>query len=232
MGKLRLGERKHSDLHSDNRLILPCPQHISNFTSCVLCTLSPPPPSRTWVAGTGVRKGGGGVHFPLGPQQSPTALFGTDSHSLTQAGWYVESSSSLSFLAWPLCSCAQASGAPGLASHRCTKQPTVLSRKPSLEGNEQLSVPDTLELWPPSWHTRTHLVPKHPLCFPSVLLPAGLWEAGGATTSIPLAYTGARQTATAHRLPGMPAGHPGQDSLSGAWPRPPFLLLVERSGQE
>ena len=109
----------------------------------------------------------------------------------------------------------------------------MLSRKLSLERNEQLSVPDTPGLWPPSWHTESALCPNIPSASPSILLPAGFWEAGGATTSLPLAYAGARQTATAHRLPGMPAGNPGQDSLPGAWPRPPpFSILVERDGQK
>lgn len=55
----------------------------------------------------------------------------------------------------------------------------MLSRKLDLEGAKQFSVPDTSGPWPPSWHTRTCLVPKHPLCFPLRLAagwPPGDWR--------------------------------------------------------
>lgn len=81
------------------------------------------------------------------------------------------------FLACHLCFCARASGAPGLASHRYTKEPIVLSRKLSLERNEQLSVPDTPGLWPPSWHTESALCPNIPSASPFCrLLASGMLE--------------------------------------------------------
>lgn len=117
--------------------------------------------------------------------------------------------------AFHLCSKAQASGAWSLTSHRYTKKPTVLSRKLGLEGIEHFSVPDTPGLWPPSWHTRACLVPKHPLCFPLCL--AACWPPGGwrGHHFHPLGRV-ARQAAMAHRLPSVPAGNPGQVPLPGA----------------
>lgn len=53
----------------------------------------------------------------------------------------------------------------------------MLSRKLSLERNEQLSVPDTPGLWPPSWHTESALCPNIPSASPSIF--AACWLLGG-----------------------------------------------------
>lgn len=108
----------------------------------------------------------------------------------------------------------------------------MLSRKLSLERNEQLSVPDTPGLWPPSWHTESALCPNIPSASPSILPPAGFWEAGGATTSIPwhMQVLGRQPQHTGclacqlRTLAKTPCLEPGLG--------PPFSILVKRDGQK